>query len=358
MREPVQSVKLPGIQYLRAIAALMVAYLHMSGQILQYSPTIRDHLPFDIHQFNSAVDIFFVISGFIMMISSASSSPGDFAIRRVIRVVPLYWIVTLTLAGLYVVAPTAFRTMVVRPEYVLKSLLFIPYHNPGAWGERVPLLVPGWTLNLEMFFYATFTFALFTPYRWRLALIALIFTCLLAVGEVSQLQTNFTVVGFYMTPRILEFWLGMLIGDLYLRNRLGLPRVVSWLLIFGGFGFLLAGWPVPYALSDRSAFASLLPAVAIVLGAVGIECDHRVRYHWFPALLGDASYSIYLTHFLSLELVRALWIRIFGNAASPEEAIGFATCSMIAVCAVAILAYRLIERPLLRVGHRMFVQHA
>ena len=115
---------------------------------------------------------------------------------------------------------------------------------------------------------------------------------------------------------------------------------------------------MPYALSDKSAFASLLPAVAIVLGAVGIGRDHRVRYHWFPALLGDASYSIYLTHFLSLELVGVLWIRVFGDAASPEAAIGFAACSMIAVCAVAILAYRLIERPLLRVGHRMFVQHA
>jgi exopolysaccharide production protein ExoZ len=88
MRGPIQSAKLSGIQYLRAIAALMVAYLHMSVQIPQYSPMIRDHLPFDTHQLNSAVDIFFVISGFIMMISSAGSRPGDFAIRRVIRVAP------------------------------------------------------------------------------------------------------------------------------------------------------------------------------------------------------------------------------------------------------------------------------
>src|SRR5262249_15244130 len=84
---------LRSIQYLRAVAALMVAYFHTVDQIPAYRPLFERYLLGNLN-LASGVDIFFVISGFIMLVSNRNSRPVSFAVRRVIRIVPLYWFLT------------------------------------------------------------------------------------------------------------------------------------------------------------------------------------------------------------------------------------------------------------------------
>jgi exopolysaccharide production protein ExoZ len=342
-------VKLLGVQYLRAAAALMIVYLHTTVAIPEYRAILRTHALISTSRFNTGVDIFFVISGFIMMVTGTHSRPGSFLIRRVLRIVPLYWTLTLLLAAVYYLAPLLFRTVVVRPDYLLKSLLFIPYPNPAAANIFAPLLIPGWTLNLEMFFYLIF--ALLLPVqRWRVAIAGFVFAGLFGLGQVLDPEARRGIAGFYATPQILDFWLGMLIGSQYLRGRLRFPRIVCWALIIGSLAALLFAWPQPY---EQWLVSWMLPAATLVLGVVALEQSTGIRRYWLVALLGDASYSIYLTQILSLPALRMVWTRFVGNAPRPVAAVAFAVSAMVTVCAGAVLTYRLVERPLLRLGKRM-----
>src|SRR5271166_5731730 len=112
------------IQYLRAIAALMVVWYHSPGQVAGLSMFIPSFGA-------TGVALFFVISGFIMLVTTSGTgvSAGKFIMRRVIRVVPLYWLVTILMIACAAIAPSAFRTLRVLPAALAESLLFIPFYS-------------------------------------------------------------------------------------------------------------------------------------------------------------------------------------------------------------------------------------
>jgi exopolysaccharide production protein ExoZ len=145
---------LNSIQYLRAVAAVMVPYHHARARL----PGIYEVLPNPLG--GAGVDLFFVISGFIMVITTAGrgSRPGDFMLRRIARIVPSYWFYTTALALFIVAMPGVLNLSVTLPHY-LESIFFVPHVSRDnqlsfCTGERSlqPLLQPGWTLNFEMFF--------------------------------------------------------------------------------------------------------------------------------------------------------------------------------------------------------------
>ena len=339
-----------GIQYLRAIAALMVALLHMTIQIPEMRSTFETAL---IGRLNlaSGVDIFFVISGFIMMISNRTSTPSHFAIRRIIRIVPLYWILTVLLVLLTLLKPQLFRTTVVTFEYAAKSLLFIPYLNPGHPGEVVPLLPPGWSLNFEMFFYAIFAVVLFAPEKMRVIITGVIFAAALACGWLEPLAPE---LRFFTNGRLLEFWFGMLIAHYSLRHNLKMPPGTSALLAVGGMVVLVTATlgaslhPEPLQVLART----VLPAAAIILGTLALE--ERGALPTLPLLhdLGDASYSIYLTHIFTLGGARYVWNYLGLDRRGVVYATGFALFGMVLVVVVAWFTYRLVEKPILKALQR------
>ena len=100
-----KGARLFGIQYLRAIAALMVMYSHLPEQIPAYEGALRLRGFIDTDRLTSGVDVFFVISGFIMVVTGRNSSAGQFLARRIARIVPLYWIMTLLVVCAAVIAP-------------------------------------------------------------------------------------------------------------------------------------------------------------------------------------------------------------------------------------------------------------
>src|SRR6185437_14170487 len=134
---------LDNIQALRAIAALLVVFVHLAVPVAALGVA-----PFGA----GGVDLFFVISGFIMVYTTVGRpiSGAEFLGRRIVRIVPLYWLLTLAVFGIALIAPTLLQFTTASWGQLLKSLFFIPFAK--ANGDVQPVLFLGWTLNYEMFF--------------------------------------------------------------------------------------------------------------------------------------------------------------------------------------------------------------
>ena len=356
--------RLIGVQYLRALGALMIVHFHATIQIPAYTTYFEKYLLGGAHLANG-VDLFFVISGFIMLVSSQRARPSEFLIRRVIRIVPLYWALTLLLVLIALWRPELFRTTIVKGEYLAKSLLFIPYANPGQNGVLVPLLVPGWSLNFEMFFYLLFSVSLLAPLRLRLSLTGPVFAALLTSKYLLRSVGYPSEFGFLADLRLFEFWLGMAIAQLFIDKSLRLPAPVGWLLVGGGFIALLWGFPMlplPPNSLWRFVLDSIIPSAAVVLGMVSLDQRAKVPHVRLLAFLGDASYSIYLSHIFSLGVARFAWAKLGLEPGSALYATLFAAVSVAAAVAGAAIVYCYLESPMLHAlqgwSRRLFVRRA
>ena len=150
------------LQLLRYLAAIIVVGYHIEE-------SLHDRTSYNIYEFfsygNIGVDIFFVISGFIIALStskiSTDSKPHqtkNFYIKRFIRIVPIYWFYTLLKVAMVLLLPALALRSELQIEHILSSLFFIPSMAP--WGLMQPILPVGWTLNFEMLFYIIFGMAI------------------------------------------------------------------------------------------------------------------------------------------------------------------------------------------------------
>ena len=261
------------VQYLRAIAAMAVIAFHLlPGIPLMW---IGEY----------GVDLFFVISGFMMAIMTIGReiSPTRFLLDRITRVVPLYWLATVltvvgVLAGVEIFAASANLHLAAR------SLLFIPTY--GERGHIWPTLYLGWTLNYEIFFYAIYAVCLLAPRGWKIpalsaALIALFLLGLLLepAGAVPRTWTDSLLLEF-----VAGAWLGTIAGP---RGDRFTPARMA-LLMLGIVLFMLAA----SLASPRLLFGT---ASALILAAALLAERQGVVPRIEPLKrLGDASYSIYL----------------------------------------------------------------
>lgn len=337
---PNKTAGLLSIQYLRAVAALLIVYQHAR----EFIPEHFDHLKYFNGQ--SGVDIFFVISGFIMAVTAAQISPKDFLLRRFIRIMPLYWLATLLAVALFFVArPLAGNIDVTVPTLIM-SLLLIPHENATHPGMIVPILTQGWTLTYEMFFYATFASLLFLDLRKRILVIGLIYLCL-SLLRLLFLDTRIPVFYALTNPVLLEFVGGMMIAYLYLQKRL-FPFTVNAVLLILGTGVLVV--------ENFSEYPRLIvrgiTAFMIVLGLVSLEKQRGLMNIGFMRLIGDSSYSIYLSHLFMLQLFSFAW-SAGGLAQSGHiAALSYVACSLAFCACTGLAVYKEIERPLLQVCKR------
>ena len=258
------------LQYLRALAAIGVLLYH---RIEIFS--IGTH----------GVDLFFVISGFVMIATTDAKekTPSAFLLDRIIRVVPMYWLAILA-GGLLVLVGIPVHRYETDVVSLISSMLFIPYLN--AHGEAWPVILQGWTLNYEMYFYAIFSLILFAPQSLRVWALAACFCVLVALGEAIPSQGAISTT--YTSPLLLEFLAGTILGRIY-----GLTlRNVSVLRALMIAGLLAAGLFACSYFFGRLAWGGL--AVLIVASALTSE-----RLGWVPNMpwlkfLGAASFSIYI----------------------------------------------------------------
>ncbi len=250
----------------------------------------------------SGVDLFFVISGFVMTYTAATHRYGraGFVLRRVARIVPLYWLMTLITAVLAANVPTLFKTTTFGWTYLLASLCFIPFPAPITHITH-PLLHLGWTLNYEMFFYVCFA-VLLTVSAWRrLAVLTVIFGGV--VGLAAMFPHN-DQLSFYGDTIIFEFVFGSAIAVGFIQGWYDtLPAALTVPAIAGGAILLVAGTGT----SLPRALACGIPAALVVLGCVAVERRFVVQSALFHRL-GDATYSVYLTHIYIVMGLRKLWL--------------------------------------------------
>lgn len=326
------------LQYLRGLAALMVVIFHVGQPLARmgYSGGWPTGLA-------GGVDIFFVISGFVMWVTTRTRQVGTFTFwwKRITRIVPLYWLVTSFMLAVMLAAPSAMQTSVFSLPHVLASYAFIPWQNPGK-PEMEPLLFAGWTLNYEMFFYLIFGVLLLVRPALRLAGTVLIFALLVAAG-VALGAPRLSIAGFYSSNIILEFGYGMLLGELLFRRggkRL-MPTPLAWMVFAAGLALLV--W-LPCG-DDPLALFHGLPALAIVAAALAIETNAALPRLRLAHVLGDASYSIYLTQLITMGGFAAVW-RQAHIALSTGSIIAFSVLDVAVAALAGWLCYRLVERRL------------
>lgn len=341
--ETAPSGQIESIQALRAIAALLVVLGHAAHETEAIGARVGlPAIDLSFMRWGIGVDIFFVISGFIMVHTSADlfGRPGAwrvFLTRRIARIVPLYWLLTsiLLLGGLAV--PQLLNVPLGDWQHILASYLFIPSLRGGD--ETRPVMALGWTLNLEMFFYVLFAGAMLLPLRRGMAALTLVIGGLALAGML--LQPEQVQLAFWTQQIILEFLFGCLLALLH-RQGVSLPGPGAALLVVLGFAAM-------FRLHGLEAGETTLPALrwgipaAMIVGGAALYRGDPPRLALLLTGLGNASYSLYLFHPFALRPLREVWIRLVGESLPLEIYISVA----ILVAAVAsTLLYRWVERPI------------
>lgn len=371
-------MKLHGIQTLRALAALLVLVYHIGNH-----EALRNGSPsapvFTSSLFDNGylgVDLFFVISGFIMMYVTVNLSSGlgtvrNFLLGRLFRIYPVYWLFAGVLAlYLFIATGTAYNPATLKSGepggwiYVLKSFLLIPQVSQ-------PLLVVGWTLVHEMYFYMVFCVLLFLPGRLRLIALAIWAGLIVAAYYLHPpFFRNTFILKFMLSPYSLEFIAGTFAGWLFQRTtfRMALPLSIIGLVAFLALMLItedkLSSW-------SRATIFSL-PAAILVFGAAGLPASWTSfrPYKWISTT-GDWSYSLYLSHSLTIitiPLGSLILARIGAAIGMPASSLTFlhmgspgmmdnvwyVTMCFIAAFVVAALSYYFYERPILHVLKRRF----
>ena len=326
----------PLVQGLRAIAALSVAFAHIAHDALIADPTaaglasVVNAMPW-----TAGVDVFFVISGFVITHSSRAlfqtpHAAQRFLARRIARIVPLYWTMTTVFLITLSLLPQAINGAIGDAGYILKSYLFIPGARPDGLVE--PPLGLGWTLNYEMFFYLVF--ALFL--RWRQAQAVASVCAVLAFAVLAQSLAGFDAVALatWCNPIILEFCAGMLLA--LLPGRIAFPvwaRAAAVVAAVIAFHLQPESWP-------RVIAQGLPAAVLVAAAALGKPARKPLGF----VRLGDASYALYLVHPFVMRAANLIWQRL-GHPGGP---VVFVLLGLGAAQLAALLIYARFEKPTIK----------
>jgi peptidoglycan/LPS O-acetylase OafA/YrhL len=303
---------LPWVQALRALAALSVAFVHIAhddinngGDPAGIFKAITKFFPWD-----AGVDIFFVISGFVIVHASAnlfatSTGPRLFLRRRLTRIVPLYWVMTTAFLAVLLLSHAQIHAAIGGPAYLAASYLFIPWPRPD--GVIQPALGLGWTLNYEMFFYAVFApFLLLT--RNRAVISAGIALCVFSAFGPSLAAIN-PQLATWSNPIILEFVFGMEIALIASRG-ITLPFAARLLLVAAA---LLALHLHADGAGSRPLIYGLPAAALVAAAALAPPPQHLNRAETWLIRLGDASYALYLVHPFVMRFLSVLWHKFHGQ---------------------------------------------
>ncbi len=330
--------KIESVQGLRAAAAFSVAVLHILHDAIPLAPggfAARWH---DALPWQAGVDLFFVISGFVMVHASADlfgrrSGPLVFMTRRLARIVPLYWAMTTLFLLVALLDPGAVSHDDLGIASVVKSYLFVPARASSGFIQ--PIYSLGWTLNYEMFFYVVFATFISQTRNRALPLVGLLLGGLIALH--SLVPSEATALVFWTDPIMAEFLLGMVIGVIATTEfclpdwlRASAPVLALVVLVMGH----ITGWAGPEPISVGIPMAVLVGVA--VLG-------RQVPMPAIILLIGEASYALYLVHPFAMRAVSVLWRAL--HLTGPAAAAGYVAASLTLAMLAAVATHLWFERP-------------
>lgn len=374
-------MRLDSIQGLRALAAYLVVFYHIRSAEFTAGRNFRQtDTSFISDIFGNAyagVDLFFVISGFIMVYVSASKPENlttlkDFLLARIFRIYPPWWLFASVMAVyLFLTYGVPWDAVALAEKgntglnYVIRSYLLLPQPNS-------PLLGVGWTLVHEMYFYVAFATLLMAPRRllpaW-LAVWAMVVIAGALSGYANLTATNFLQLIFH--PMTLQFICGALAGWLFVSGVRVQPMIV---FLTGVVSFILVLWlypdPTPFTLSWGRVLVYTLPCTLLVYGAAGLQENFKGPVAKILSRLGDYSFSLYLSHIFVLSTLARLSAPVadilqtklglsegltdllrLGKPGIADN-LFFAAAALIGSTILAALTYHLFEQPALKALNR------
>ncbi len=345
--------RLYGIQGLRGFAVLLVFSVHLYEveRRFTHGPRVFDAW---IHGANSGLDIFLVVSGFVLTYLAFGHFQSveyrrSYVYARFTRVYPVYLLYTLPLVPVYLMAPQLFNASAGHEVDLLRTLLLLP-------DEQLPLIPVAWTLHHEIYFYLVLFALLFFREELLPRAIAawFVITVLLAVWcwhVPREQQGAFEKV--LVNPINFNFVFGMVVAWLVRQGA----RRHGWACLLGGIAWIVVGYAAYYSATGDDwldVFSEVyifgIPAALITYGVVALERQHQVVFARPLVWVGDAAYSIYLTHTMSIVLAGRVW-REIGTGGWPAHLLFLAGAIAFGLL-VGKLAYEFIEKPLLKVLRR------
>jgi peptidoglycan/LPS O-acetylase OafA/YrhL len=334
--------KIDGLQSLRAVAAIFVMVFHGTQMIekqLGYSFLNN----FFMAGF-SGVDIFFVLSGFIILYTSykANYSIAGFLKKRFIRIYPIYWVVSFLLVLAFLFAPDPGQSYKTNLSFILSSFSLFP--------QEKYIVGIAWTLSYEVIFYLVFAFTYLRNPKLLLYTF-IVWISIILITDMLHLKTGVYAVDALLNPIIINFALGCLVAHLYIRYA----QFVQWRQVLATGLFLFAlSWVVYYIIvkDDPVAFTAPisrvylfgLPSAFIIFGiAYSNSFNNKVMVY-----LGDASYSLYLIHGTVLSMILKLVVKF--RVDSLLANMGGALVIFGATILVGCLFYRFVEKPLIGIA--------
>ncbi len=347
-------MKLNNLQALRAIAAMMVFFLHLHDVEAKYGGSDVQLLGSWTEVGAWGVDLFFVLSGFVMMLvtmdkKGSASLSWNFLYARVTRIYPLWWACFGALLIFWFIAPELVYGGKHTDPPILKDFFLIIH-------DSSPLLETGWTLRHELYFYVVFGAMLFFPINLSMRLVTLAFWLgvIVLANLVLTLDAG-TLLGLAVHPMTLEFIGGAFAAWIWHKTKgaFGFSALLLGLTWFFLGGAVMLIQPDP-GITGTSPFIddwfrvlTMGPsAILIVYGAAALELKNKIKAEGLFVSIGDWSYSLYLTHMLTLNALGIIW----GRMAHPSLYDNLiALPAIIVICiAVSWISYRVVERPSLR----------
>jgi len=317
------------VQYLRAIAALMVVLTHLSFKLEVYSSNFLDYFTIG----NYGVDLFFIISGFIMCHSVADKNITftGFMKARVQRIFPLYWILTLLALVIFIIKPSLVNSSGGETS-LFSSFTLIPTGNKL-------LINNGWTLSFEFLFYFVFAICLSFSKHYRLFSSVILFIMALIGSFFSFTNPQLT---FITSPLLLEFIMGIIAYKVIVGGKLKQSVSYFFLLVAIVLLILLNHYGPVENPFGRTLYAGI-PMFFLFIGFVSLEGKLKSKNELFY-MIGMSSYSLYLIHPFVLSGVNV----VFRKVGLVEFSFFYALTMLIASVVVGLLCFYFVEKPISR----------
>jgi len=345
------SAKINSLQVYRAVAAILVVLFHITnyGQEKLGYQFVNGAFSFGY----TGVDFFFVLSGFIIFYTHAVDigcrpQMSKYLAKRIIRVYPIYWLVTIVKVFTIFLLPRVAKPYERQADTILKSLLLWPQ-------VHLPVIGAAWTLSHEMLFYLAFASIIWFGWRWGL--------CLLGIGTVAivgltigrfagmSISASSNLLVFLLSERNLEFVLGCLSAYIVMNYKLRHQALVA---AGGAILFAISGWFVVRGAQVYSYTALFgLPAVLLIMGSASLELKHAVIFPRPLVFLGSASYSIYLTHAMFVNVFALILSRF--DATTHNDPLLITVGMALGAILGGALVYQYVERPLLFALRRLIL---
>ncbi|WP_447887716.1 acyltransferase family protein [Serratia fonticola] len=329
------------IQFLRFFASLLVLVTHSTFYTHErYSDAMTVFKPGAV-----GVDIFFVISGFVILLSSITKSGEfrgglDFTVKRLTRIVPMYWIATSIKVAALILSPALVLHAAFDPSRIILSYFFLPSVSPdGRWE---PILGVGWTLVFEMFFYFIFAMSLFAK-RNPIVISSFI---IISFSAISTLRADsWPVWTMYFDRIMLYFVIGMMCYIIMMMCSKTTLRAITATLVTVSIIFIARKIVLDEEIITRLSFETFTFVVTLFFVVVQCEPVFTGSVSKLFSLLGDASYSTYLFHPIVAPLVPTVFKKLSSHGITVNPFIVVISTIIFALI-VTVIIHLVIEKPI------------